>query len=85
MELESIANLFAYTSLVCSLSFWVWAILSLIPGAPRLELPGLWWLTIMGLGGLLAVAAVIAKAKLRFVALPVSVAMFFFVMYVNGS
>ncbi len=59
MTLKFSANHFAYASLVCSLSFWLGLILSYVPGAPRLNFSGVWWLAIMGVGVALAIVAAV--------------------------
>jgi hypothetical protein len=87
MTTESLANLFAWASLICSLSFWTGLILSYIPAAPRLNVPGMRWLTVMGVGIVLAVVAAVInfEKKLWIVAVAVAVVTFFFVWYVIGS
>jgi hypothetical protein len=81
------ANQFAYASLVCSLSFWLGLILSYVPGAPRLNFPGVLWLAIMGAGVALAVVAAVLnfEKKLWILAGALALGSFFFVMYVIGS
>jgi len=85
MSLESLANFFGYASLACFFSFWLWAILNSIPNGPKLALPGLWWLGIMGVGIACAGIAAIGRSKLWFLAMPLAIGMFLFVMYVIGS
>ena len=87
MELESLANLFAYGSFVCSLSFWLGFTLIHFGVAVGLIniLPGAWWLAIQGVGILLAGAAAVSRSKLWRLAVPLAFGDFFFVMYVIGS
>lgn len=49
MELDSVANLLAYASIGCALSFWLGLILSRVPGVtdPLTLVPPLWWLAIV--------------------------------------
>ena len=85
MTLESIANLLAHSSVACSLSFWLWAILNIIPGMPRFDIPGPWWLAIMGIGVLLSGAAALGRSKLWLLATPLALGMFLLMMYIVGS
>jgi hypothetical protein len=85
MKIKFSANHFAYASLVCSLSFWLGLILSYVPGAPRLDLPGVRWLAIMGVGVVLAGVAAVLRSKLWPLAIPFALGNFFFVMHVMGS
>lgn len=85
MTIKFSGNHFAYASLVCSLSFWLCLILSYIPGGPRLELPGVRWLAIQGLGVVLAGAAAVRHSKLWPLAIFLALGTFFFVMFVIGS
>jgi hypothetical protein len=87
MTLESSSNLFSLASLVCSLSFWLGAILSYFPGAPGINLSGAHWLAILGIGAILAVAAAVLnfQKKLWIFALLLAIATFFFVMYVIST
>jgi len=87
MELESLANRFAYASLVCSLSIWLGLILSRVPVLAGLmnSLPPVEWLAIEGVGILLAGAAAVGRSKLWPLVVPLAFGNFFFVMYVIGS
>jgi hypothetical protein len=87
MTVKLSANHFAYASLVCSLSFWLGLVLSYVPGAPRLNFSGTWWLAIMGVGTALAVVAAVLNFERRVWILAVALALgtLFFVMYVIGS
>jgi hypothetical protein len=87
MAIKVSANHFAYASLVCSLLFWSGLILSYFPGAPKLDLPGMQWLAIQGVGVVLGVVAAVLnfRRKLWILAVALAVMTFFFVMYVVGS
>jgi hypothetical protein len=87
MTTESSSNLFASVSLVCSLSFWLGGVLSLFPGAPKIELSGTHWLEIVGGGIVLAVTAAVLnfERKLWILAFVLALLTFFLVMYANGS
>jgi hypothetical protein len=78
-------NAFAYGSLLCSAFFWIDLAFYYIPHAPKLNLAGFDWFRIMAVGVILSGAAVACRAKLWKIALPVALAMFFFVMYVMGT
>jgi hypothetical protein len=93
---ERLSLSFAYASLACSLSLWLALGLFYLQGALHFSLPG--WKWFYGLPGwtwppvelfaviLSIVAAVLhLQAKLWRIALPVSVLMFLFTMYVMGS
>jgi len=79
------ANQFAYASFICSLSFWLGVALSYVRGAPKLNLPGVSWLAILGIGVILAGVAAARRSKLWPLAIPLALGTFFFVMYVIGS
>ena len=87
MAIKLSANHFAYASLVCSLLFWSGLILSYFPGAPKLDLPGMRWLAIQGVGVVLGVVAAVLnfRKKLWVLAVALALVTFFFVMYVVGS
>jgi hypothetical protein len=87
MAIKLSANHFAYASLVCSLLFWSGLILSYFPGAPKLDLPGMRWLAIQGVGVVLGVVAAVLnfRKKLWILAVALALVTFFFVMYVVGS
>jgi hypothetical protein len=87
MELKSVANVLAYTSIGCALSFWLGLILSRVPGvAGSISfVPPLWWLVIEGASVVLASFAAIARSKLWPLAVALAVRNFFFVMYVISS
>jgi hypothetical protein len=87
MELESLSNLFAYASFICSFSFWLGLILSRIPAVASLinVVPPMSWLVIEGVGIVLAGFSAVSRSKLWPLAIPLSLGSFFFVMYVIGS
>ena len=87
MELESLANLFAYASIGCALSFWLGLILSRVPfvAGPINLISPFWWLAIEGVGIALAGFATVARSKLWPLAVPFALGNFLFVMYVIGS
>jgi hypothetical protein len=87
MRLESSSNLFAYASLICSLSFWLAAILSRFPHAPGINFSGAHWLEILGGGIVLAVVAAVLnfEKKLWILAAALAIVTFFLVMYTIGS
>jgi hypothetical protein len=79
-------NPFAYASLVCSLSHWLWLALWYFPAAPKLNfLTAGYWLAISAVAIVLAGVAAALKSKLWRLAAPLALATFFFVMYVGGS
>jgi len=78
-------NVFAYSSLLCSVFFWIdWAFYY-IPGAPKMNTTGFDWFRIMAVAVILSGAAAACRVKLWKLALPVALVMFFFVMYVMGT
>ncbi len=85
MVVKFSSDTFAFTSLACSLSFWLGLILSYIPGVPRLNLPGLGWLAILAIGVVLAGVAAIRRSKLWPLAVPLALGTFLFVIFVIGS
>jgi len=93
---ERLSSAFAYTSLICSLSFWASFALYYLQNALHFSLPAqkwfdslspLAWLKLQILSVLLAVIAAILNyfGKLWRIALPLSILMFLFIMYVMGS
>jgi hypothetical protein len=76
---KRIANVFALESLLICATFWM------LLAAQRGNLTGLQWLGLMGIAVASAVLAAILRSRLWTVALPASIAMFFFVMYVMGT
>jgi hypothetical protein len=73
------------SSLLCALAFWIAMVLHYTPGAPKLDLTALQFLSIAGVGIILAVATAALHSKLWRIALPFNLVMFFFVMYVMGT
>jgi hypothetical protein len=58
MQTKSLAKVFGYASLVCSLSFWVVLTLHYIPGFPKnIDLPFGYWALIWLVAMVLAVVA----------------------------
>jgi hypothetical protein len=80
-----VGHVFAYGSLLCSAFFWIDFAFYYIPRAPQLNLTGFDWLRIMAVAVILSGAAAACRAKLWKLALPVALAMFFFVLYVMGT
>jgi hypothetical protein len=78
-------NTFAYGSLLCSAFFWFDLVFYYIPGAPKSNATGSDWFRIMAAAVVLSGAAAARRVKLWKLALPVALAMFFFVMYVMGT
>ncbi len=79
-------NPFAYASLVCSLSFWLWLALGYIPAAPKLNfLTAGYWQGISAVAVILAGVAAARRSKLWPLVIPLALGTFFFVMYVTGS
>ena len=87
MTFECSSNVLSYASFFCSLSFWLGALLSYFPGAPRINCSGAIWLAILGAGILLAVvAAGVNFEKKRWIsAFALALVTFCFVMFVIGS
>jgi hypothetical protein len=85
MNTKLVANISAYASLVCALIFWLGFGLSHIPNFPQLNLSPLHWLEVEALGVVLAIVAALLRSRIWPVTLGVSLAMFFFTMYVVGS
>ena len=87
MTLEASSTLFAYTSLICSLSFWLDVILSYFHRAFWISLAGGHWLAILGAGVVLAVVAAVFnfEKRLWIFSFVLALVTFFFVMYVTGS
>jgi hypothetical protein len=87
MMIKFSANHFAYASLICTLSFWLGAILSRFRGVPGIDLSGVHWLEILGVGVALAVVAAVLnfEKKLWILAVVLALGTFFLVMYVIGS
>ncbi len=87
MTLEARSNLVACASLICSASFWLGAVLSLFPSAPRIDISGTHWLEILGVGIVLAVVAGVLnfERKLWIFAIILAVPTFALVMYANFS
>ena len=87
MTTESLANPFVYASLICSASFWLSLILSLIPGARGLNFPGIWWLAILGVGVAFGVIAAVLnfEKRLWIAAVGLGLVTLLFVIYVIGS
>jgi hypothetical protein len=73
-------NTFAYSSLLCSAFFWFDLVFYCLPGAPESKATGFDWFRIMGAAVILSGAAAACRVKLWKLALPVALAMFFFVM-----
>jgi hypothetical protein len=63
MTTESSANIFACSSLVCSLSFWSGLMLSYVPAAPTLNVSGTRWFSILGVGIVLAVLSAVPNSE----------------------
>jgi len=76
---------FASLSLLISLIFWVNFFYAGAAETPLLTLTGLQWLEIYGIGVALSAISALLRSKLWRVALPVSLLMFFFTMYVMGT
>ncbi len=75
-------NSFAYASLGCSLSFWLWASLGFIPTAPRLNfLTAEHWLVILAVAVILAGVAAARRSKLWPLAILLVLGTFIFLMY----
>jgi len=87
MTAESSSRLFACASLLCSLSFWMSAILSHFPGVPTMNLSGVHWLALIGVSILLAVVSFVLnfECKLWIPAVALAVVTFLFVMYAMGT
>jgi len=79
------ANVSAFASLVCALSFWLGFALSHAPRLPQLNLSPLHWLAVEGLAVVLAIIATILRSRFWATSLALAVVMFFFTMYVIGS
>lgn len=80
-----IGHVAAALSLLCCLSFWILLALPFTWHTFLGSLTGFQWLKIMGASVVLGVIATLLRSKLWRVALPVSLVMFFFTMYVMGS
>lgn len=87
MTLESSGRLFTYASLICTTSFWLGLTLSYFPKAPTINVSGMQWLVVQGIGIALAVISAILnfERKLWVLAVCLAVVTFFFVMYIVGS
>jgi len=77
---KRVANVFALESLLCCATFWI-----LFAAHLGSNMTGFHWLMIMGTAVACAIVATVMRSRLWRVALPTSVVMFFFVMYVMGS
>ena len=80
-----VGHVFAYGSLLCSAFFWMAFAFHYIPRVPQVNLTGFDWFRIMAVAVILSGAAVACRAKLWKLALPVALAMFFFVLFVMGT
>ncbi|HKV64104.1 MAG TPA: hypothetical protein VJO16_19515 [Candidatus Acidoferrum sp.] len=80
-----VGHAFASLSLLICLIFWVGFFYAGAAETPLLKFTGLQWLEIDGVGVALSAIAALLRSKLWRVALPVSLLMFFFTMYVMGT
>jgi hypothetical protein len=80
-----IGHVLASMSLTICLTFWFGLFYAGIAEKPILNFTGFEWLKIMGFAVALAAIATVFRSKLCYVALPLSLFMFFFTMYVMGS
>jgi hypothetical protein len=80
-----VANFSAYASLVCVFLFWLGFGLSHMPNFPQFNLSPLHWLGVEALAVVLAILAALLRSRIRPISLAVSLAMFFFTIYVIGS
>jgi hypothetical protein len=78
-------HIFALMSLLPCFVFWLDFFYVNAAETPGLPVTGLQWLKIMGIGMLLAGIAAVLHSKLWRIALPVSLVMFFFTMYIVGT
>jgi len=87
MTMKVSSSHFAYASFACSLLFWSGLVLSYFPSAPKLNLPGVQWLAIQGLGVVLGIVAAVLnfRKRLWIPAIALALVTFFFVMFVIGS
>ena len=85
MKLKFSKDYFTYASFLFSLSFWFALILSHVPVVPKINIPGIWGLAIMGLGVVFAGAAAVCRSILWPLTIPLALGSFFFVMFVIGS
>ena len=85
MNTQLVANVSAYASLTCVLLFWRGFSLNYVPHFPQLAFSPLQWLGVETLGGVLAIIAALLRSRIWPISLAVSLAMFFFSMYVVVS
>lgn len=84
--LKRVGNVFAYVSFFCSVSWFAISLIGMIPAFSRLHKMGVFeFFKIAGVGVVFAGISAICRARLWKVALPVSLVMFLFIMYVMGS